>query len=477
MNVEKVKEIIHRDLKPFIEKRFDFNKILQLDTDEGTVELTQTEYVFFYYQNYEPYFHTQLPMLQIVYGWSTGNWNYKYYKHIILYTDIMLAQMGEVEFKYNAVNDYINVLVQYIQRGLSNSDMYILTINAVFTEKTISGHRCVILFSKGKAPNEFEAFLYDPNGLAQTDGVKQKYQASIMSFLKTLSKAFTQKLTYTNVSDMGLQEHSEYNIGLCVMFTYLWLFVVFRSVYSRAKVPIRNAVFLAESEIYNFARDELPEQATTTSLLSIVHNFALKLIDLYSLDQNLDTQPITYADVKSDVNRSPNKVRAKKRQKRSPLLAESSQRTQYGQECKNSKECETSYCNQTTNKCDHYPYDAPVSVDVDMQLFLDQNREEVKTGRELWNEWSARFPNEIGPGTKTKFHKLYNRIFDRKPPELNANMLEFIKKHKRENTATDALNEWIQTFDVHSKAFEDLMVNIDEYEENFIKAYQNTKRQ
>lgn len=207
--------------------------------------------------------------------------------------------------------------------------MYILTVNAVFTEKTISGHRCVILFSKGKAPNEFEAFLYDPNGLAQTDVVKQKYQASIMLFLKTLSKAFTQKLTCTNISDMGLQEHSEYNIGLCVMFTYLWLFVVFRSVYAE-KVPIRNAVFLCEPEIYNFARDEVPERDTTMSLLSIVHNFALKLIDLYSLDQNLETQPITYADVKSEVNRSPNKVRAKKRQKRSPLLVESSQRTQYG---------------------------------------------------------------------------------------------------------------------------------------------------
>ena len=120
----------------------------------------------------------------------------------------MLAQLGEVEFKYNAVNDYINVLVQYIQRGQSNSDMYILTLNAVFTEetvfteKTISGHRCAILFSKGKAPNEFEAFLYDPNGLAQADVFKQKYQASIMLFLKTLSKAFTQKLTCTNISDM-----------------------------------------------------------------------------------------------------------------------------------------------------------------------------------------------------------------------------------------------------------------------------------
>jgi len=474
MNVAKVKKIIHKDLKAFIEKRFDFDKILQLDTDEGTVELTQTEYVFFYYQNYEPYFPTQLPMLQIVHGWATGNWNYKYYKHITLYTDIMLAQLGEIEFKYDTINDYTKVLVQYIQRGLSEANLYILTVNAIFTDGTASGHRCVILFSKGKAPNELEAFLYDPNGLTQTDVVKQKYQASIMSFLKTLSKAFTQKLTCINVSDMGLQEHSEYNIGLCVMFTYLWLFVVFRSVYAE-KVPIRNAVFLAEPEIYNFARDALPEQATTTSLLTIVHNFALKLIDLYSVDQNLETQPITYADVKSDVNRSPNKVRAKKRQKRSPLLVESSERTKYGQECKNSKECETSYCNQTTNKCDHYPYDGTVSVDVDMQLFLDENREGVQTVRELWNEWSARFPNEIGPRTKTKFHKLYNRIFDKKPPKLNANMLEFIGKHKHNDTATDALNEWIQTFDPQSESFEDLMVNIDEYEENFINAYKPPK--
>lgn len=482
MNVAKVKKIIHKDLKAFIEKRFDFDKILQLDTDEGTVELTQTEYVFFYYQNYEPFFPTQLPMLQIVHGWATGNWNYKYYKHITLYTDIMLAQLGEVEFKYDTINDYTKVLVQYIQRGLSESNLYILTVNAIFTDGTASGHRCVILFSKGKAPNELEAFLYDPNGLSQTDVIQQKYQASIMIFLKTLSKAFSQKLTCTNVSDIGLQEHSQYNIGLCIMFTYLWLFVVLRSVYAE-KLPLRNAVFLVEQEIYNFARDTLPEsqqttQATTTSMLTIVHNFALKLIDLYSLDQNLETQPITYANVKSDVNRSPNKVRATKRQKRSPLKADSSERTKYGQECKTSKECETSYCNRTTNKCDHYPYDEPVSLDVDMQLFLE-DAPPSQTVRELWDKWSARFPNEIGLKTeakfRTKFHKLYNRIFDKKPPKLNANMLEFIGKHKHNDTATDALNEWIQTFDPQSESFEDLMVNIDEYEENFINAYKPPK--
>jgi len=386
--------IVQNALAPFQRWEFNENKTLKYDIAGYEVNLTQGDYVWYYYQSYETDDMYDIPMTYAVLKLATGETPGKYYDHISLTTNVDKGTERMVWLKHtiNAKDTFsLNQLaLKIIQDTNTNTatGASILTISMEVIQLELEdvNHRNAMIFCKGN-DRTIHAYIYEPHGYMHNLQIMHK---TLGNFTELLVREFNNLGKTLKVAEMaltcpiGLQSKRDHNgFGLCVMFSYLWVYVVFKLV--AQKVSLIDAVKHAETLIFQQTKQGV-------DIVSTVFNFALSLIDTYMSSIPNSTyfadkaRDLILYDIKlHDISEKP------VRKQRSPLKTPPEQgRLKYGHDCKSHDDCETSFCNPN-NTCDHNPLleDAPELIDAEfmyrkMQLFIESGRDLGKdTGKHL----------------------------------------------------------------------------------------------
>ena len=371
-----VNGVVKRALAPF-QKEFDQGKWLQFVREDGTrLEMTQAEYVYFYYQTYESGDASDTAMVSMTFKLATGKILEKSnFSESILDIDIQQVTWGEHEF--DNYPEFFSPLAKHMYACVSRSNIYVMNINVCYKNEW---HRNLVIFS-GDA-SKIYAYVYEPNGnfTRHNDLVIQKMHLGVTEFLQSLGSILENVSLEIEDNDktcpVGLQSKSKEKYGLCVMFTYFWMYVVFKLV--DHNISLKYAIGIAE--------EAMIAAMTEKQIVSTVFNFALHLIDQYmTLEPYNPTARISKAHrmIEREQVERPREILPKTAripQPQSPLtFIHSTSLTKYGRECKEHNECETQFCNR--GKCDHNPeydhnpkYETP-SVETSMQSFLENVRE------------------------------------------------------------------------------------------------------
>ena len=455
-----MQDIIKNGLSPFA-KPFDLEKVMYYDSESGRIKLTQAQYVFSYYQHFEQS-KSSSPLMNILYAMvmRTNVGLDQIFFLLTLHTTSSLGRLNNNQFDYRNPHDrFFKTMAMVINRGISKNGIFIILLDMI---KTINGHRCAILFSKAKdVAHTIHVYAYDPNGYntESNDVVSVSMHAYIASLIVALSANTTYTFVFKPVSYFGMHFMNKHNPGLCVMFTYLWLYIVL--IMKRLDLDLET-VFQIDLRIAEYAANKLNtpgdirSEAVANLLLSIAFNLALKLIDKYVIffpkhDFITRMNHTTHHFQKELKARKIHLVQKSPREKRSPILPSASPRIQYGKECKKSDECETSYCNRKTYTCDDYPFDHDSTVlnkqnvgeflDVSLQLYLEyvksQNLEPVPPPHDLLYDWYTRLPPLAHSIFKTNFdtykamfYEEYASLFTR--PNSSSGSKRGAKKSKLE---------------------------------------------
>lgn len=381
-----MKRIVQLALAPFQEKVFDERKRLHFVREDGTgVDINQAEYVFYYYQSYEQGDASDTPMVSMVFKLATGNFLSRMnLSEILLNTDRNTIRWDQQMFE-DEPKTYI-LLADHIYASVSKSNLYVMKIGVGYKKEW---HTNLAIFT-GNA-GQIDVYLYEPNGNPNHHSDKELFEmhASVNAFIEKLSIDTRIKLNIADVDQtcpVGLQFKSKEKYGLCTMFSYLWMYVVFILVHS--KVSLKYAIRHAETAIHEAVKEN--------QLVSTVFNFALHLIDKYMTSEPYKPErKIRRAQriLEDELSKNPRRIVPKTARKpRSPPLAHSKALIRYGRECKAHSECETQFCNQ--GKCDHNPEYETHSIDSDMQSFLESIDRPITTANEehLFRHWIYLLP-------------------------------------------------------------------------------------
>jgi len=438
----RVPNIIQSRLVQFT-KPFDLEKVMHYDSESGRVKLSQAQYVFYFYQHFEQS-NRMNPLMNILYHMGMGSYIGlgQSYFFLSLYIENAMGRLNGNQFDYQDPTAlFFKTMANHIGRGISNHGMFIILLNVSKTPKSTSGHRCAILFSKSKhTANTINVYAYDPNGY----NIHKKTPTSVCmhTYISSLGVAMLAHTTYTlnfkPESYFGMHFMHKNNPGLCVMFTYLWLYIVLimksygLHIEHVLQIDFQIAQYAASKLNIRITKDDIKNIQVEVSnlLLSIAFNFALNLIDIYLrivpnhefITRMRRTTHILQGDVNARKihleNKSP-------REKRSPIAPSASPRLKYGQICKKSDECETSYCNRKTYTCDHYPFEHEKEefekhnveefFAVSLQLYLEyiksQNLEHVPPPHDLIYDWYSQLPPVVREAYDANFDK-YKAMFD-----------------------------------------------------------------
>lgn len=387
--------IVKRALVPFQKEVFDEHKLLQFVRENGTrLQMTQAEYVYFYYQTYESGGASDTAMVSVVFNLATDKFlEESNFSEIRLDIDGRRVVWGKYEFDNEPKS--FDPVANHMYACVSKSNIYVMNVNVRYNGKW---HRNLVIFSGDDS--KIYAYLYEPNGnfTNHKDYVIQKMHVGVTEFLKVLSSRLEnvslEIVDNDKTCPVGLQLKSKEKYGLCVMFTYLWMYVVFKLVHHN--VSLNDAIGKAEEAII--------AALTEKHIVSTVFNFALHLVDKYmTLEQYNPTARIwrTHRLIERNLVEHPREIlpkTARNPRSQSPLtFAHSTSLTKYGKECKAHSECETQFCND--GKCDHNPeYDhnpkyETLSLDASMQWFLESIKEDstftAVDETRLFEQWIA----------------------------------------------------------------------------------------
>lgn len=372
-----IDRIVKRALAPFQKEVFDQGKWLQFVLSDGTrLEMTQAEYVYFYYQTYESVGASDTAMVSVVFNLATGKILEKSnFSQASLDLDEQYVTWGKYDFENYP--EFFTPLANHVYACMSRSNIYVMNISVRYNNEW---HRNLVIFSGHD--NKIYAYLYEPNGnfTKHKDRVIEKMHAGVIGFLKNLGSKLKNAILEIEDNDktcpVGLQSTSKEKYGLCVMFTYFWMYVVFKLVHHN--VSLKDAIGIAE--------EAMIAAMTEKQIVSTVFNFALHLIDKYMISEPYNPSArISRAHrmIERNLFEHPREILPKTAripQPQSPLtFVHSTSLTKYGQECKEHSECETQFCNK--GKCDHNPeYDhipeyETQSIEDSMQSFLERIKE------------------------------------------------------------------------------------------------------
>jgi hypothetical protein len=105
--------------------------------------------------------------------------------------------------------------------------LYIPIGIAVKTKETSYGHRNGLLMFKNK--KHWDIYLYEPHGGKNVEYIVSKFIYMLRDYLKEGKEGIiihTHLVEYKNICPLGLQAKGYDPIGLCVVFSYFWLFNV-----------------------------------------------------------------------------------------------------------------------------------------------------------------------------------------------------------------------------------------------------------
>lgn len=349
--------------------------------------LTQWDYVWTYYQTIEnkdlflpPFAKVQLPtFIESIYkmalgededldNWCTGQ--------LTLKTDnILQTQSNSFDYTVDK-EDFDSFLDEFhVRLAESNCKFTSLSLNYLVEG---GGHRNMILIYKNPKYRRFIMYLYEPEADVQKD-VQNFLEYLVLKYNEKFSSVIdVNKNVYPNqcpllysksMSSIGLQNIiKESERGYCIMYSYLWLYIVLKCSSSVNVLELLDGV-----------EDGLISNYSVEQLADIVVSFAGKAVNFYIEDigkyvsedvlkvfHEKSIEKFKFIMEKRDSYRRKTKQKKRKQEYR-----------EQGEECKQHSDCGSNYCNPVTYLCDYEKKSYVESLDESLDTLLKNLSNEI----------------------------------------------------------------------------------------------------
>lgn len=292
---EKIKEKIGSILKPLSKEiRHDETTYISFGDDDKkeirTYSMPKKDFIHSYYITHLN--ETKIPILGIIYDNIFGqNGGSACTGEIRVDLNNESLITSKINFKYSITNVVTNSLfkkfIEELEYRINNENckgFTSLIIGITFNDykNKLSGHRNALFITKKiqSGKTHIDMYLYEPHGSSYTEYDVEPYDG-MKKFLNILKEKYEKITRHTvtikdelNIScPIGLQIVSEDENGFCIMFCYVWLYVVLNLI--KSGIDPELAIYNAETEIINYASSN-PEK-----LMTIILNFSMKIMEIY----------------------------------------------------------------------------------------------------------------------------------------------------------------------------------------------------
>lgn len=362
---EELNVIVKRILTPFARPA---HTPVEIDVDGETFLIERAQFILHYYQSHiATRTHKTIGLFKSMMRQhiETNYFDMYCYKH-----SIEMNGFPHRSFDYRNIEDpnFQKFAVSlYRKVNSSKSKMHILFVRIVETiQSDMSDDLSMAIKSDLNAPDrahenvflfyadysgQINAYVYDAHG-SDSSASMQYMRNEVDLFILFLSNVFRKmdiKLMIQPRTALscprGLQRVSNEQFGFCVMFAYLWIYVVLNFIENG--IAPTFAIEFAETCVLDFV-------SSPDKLFAIVLNFSIQMIDWYmEYLSRMNKQQRVVEDVletfKADIRQGKVKIINKRprsiRRERSPVLSdERGARKGLGKPCKKHDECETDYC-------------------------------------------------------------------------------------------------------------------------------------